>query len=509
MARKKTPPPGSSPSPAPTPDDETKQAAPEPTEPTESSTRASKPRATPRPKKAMGRPGKPRAPRGGGPPSPDELYSRALDLVVKASEAFDPKRRKTLAEEALKLSPDCAEAYLLLAEVAKNRKTALGLFEQAVAAAERVLGPAMFAEGVGHFWGLLETRSYMRARAGLAEAAWVSGRRAEAVDHLVDMLRLNPDDNQGLRYLLAGWLLNLDRLDDLDALLERYDEDSATWLFTRALASFRSGGDSPAARKLLNAAKKANKHVIGYLTGTKTLPPEPPPYYSPGDDDDAVLYVANHLGAWKSTPGSLTWVRSSAAPKKRKPKAKRAEGPSPAAAERLLGLPAEVDTWQADCRQFHRRIEVGGERIRPWMVLVSSRTRELVIGHAMVEQEPSAEALWDVVARAMERPLTGEPHRPVGDPGAGRLDLAGPGKPARSGRRRPRTDRGARPDRLPLREPGHPPRRGAPVGHPRHAGRHQASGRAVLPGRRRLLRPRPLAGPGVRGDHPGRMRPLR
>ena len=72
-----------------------------------------------------------------------------------------------------------------------------------------------------------------------------------------------------------------------------------------------------------------------------------------------------------------------------------------------------MDAWQADFRQFARRIEIAGERVRPWMVLVSSRTHDLVLAHALTEQAPSPEELWDLVAAAMERPAAGEPHRPT------------------------------------------------------------------------------------------------
>ena len=47
------------------------------------------------------------------------------------------------------------------------------------------------------------------------------------------------------------------------------------------------------------------------------------------------------------------------------------------------------------------------------MVLVSSRTRDLVLAHALTEQAPSPEALWDIVASAMEQPAAGDPHRPT------------------------------------------------------------------------------------------------
>ena len=337
---------------------------------------------------------------------------RARALVLKAVEALDPKRRVALAKEAVATSRDCAEGYILLAEMAKSRKQALSLYEQALKAATRVLGPDFLEENEGSFWFLRETRPYMRARLGLAEALWASGRRVEAVDHLLAMLRMNPDDNQGLRYILAGWLLNLDRLDDLDALLEAFDERSSTWSYTKALVAFRKGGDSPQARKLFAAAKKSNKHVPAYLLGRKPLPPEQPALYRPGDEDDAVLYVGNHLGAWKSVPGAIAWVRSKTKERRRRPKGTNIVGPSPAIQERLRNLPSEMDAWQADFRQFSRRVEIAGERVRPWMVLVSSRTRDLVLAHALTEEAPSPEELWDIVAGAMERPAAGDPHRP-------------------------------------------------------------------------------------------------
>src|SRR5258707_428258 len=83
----------------------------------------------------------------------------------------------------------------------------------------------------------------------------------QAFEHWQDMLRLNPNDNQGVRYTLAGFLLFLDRDDDLADLLEQYpDEGTAAWAYTKALLAFRQHGDTPAARQFLKEAKKTNKH---------------------------------------------------------------------------------------------------------------------------------------------------------------------------------------------------------------------------------------------------------
>jgi len=43
----------------------------------------------------------------------------------------------------------------------------------------------------------------------LAEVLWHPGEREVVIAHLQDMLRLNPGDNQGLRYTLASWLLTV------------------------------------------------------------------------------------------------------------------------------------------------------------------------------------------------------------------------------------------------------------------------------------------------------------
>ena len=176
--------------------------------------------------------------------SADTPLQQAQVVFFQALDEPDPKKRVKLAKQALALSPDCADAYVLLSEQAKTAKEAVGLLEQAVAAGERAIGPAAFRDDVGHFWGLLETRPYMRAREGLAHALWGSGRRDDAVGHLQEMLRLNPNDNQGARYTLASWLADLDRDEELGQLLDRYDEGSTTWVYTRSLLAFRRGGDS-------------------------------------------------------------------------------------------------------------------------------------------------------------------------------------------------------------------------------------------------------------------------
>jgi tetratricopeptide (TPR) repeat protein len=350
----------------------------------------------------------------GGRGEADTPRDRAQDLVYQAFESDDPEERQRLARQALEIWPDCADAYVVLAEQAPSRKAALQMYEQGVAAGERALGEAVFRDQVGHFWLILETRPYMRARYGLAESLWMAGRRDEAVAHLRDMLRLNPNDNQGLRYTLAAWLLLMDRDEDLRRLLDQYDEGSAFFAYTRALLAFREHGDTPEARALLKAAKKANKHVPAYVLGRKSVPFESPPYYGMGDESEAVSYAEMFLSGWRATPGAVNWLRANEKARSRKrAKEPAAEGPTPAVKEALRELPQVFDVWQADCRQAPIWVGGEGDMVRPWLMLVLSQSDELILGHAIIEERPGTEQLWDVLAGAMEQPEAGEAHRPT------------------------------------------------------------------------------------------------
>jgi tetratricopeptide (TPR) repeat protein len=240
----------------------------------------------------------------------DTELLEAQDLMYEAFDARGP-RRAALARQALAISPDCADAYLLLAEeTASSAEEARELFEQGVAAGERALGPEPFEEDVGHFWGLLETRPYMRARAALAETLWALDRREEAVEHHRDMLRLNPNDNQGLRDRQAEWLLWLERYEELDVLFAAYDEDAGAALaYSKALAAFRREGASAEAEQLLEDAQESNPHVIDFLTGRKALPKQLPDYVGFGDETEAVDYAAGATALWASVPGALAWLQ--------------------------------------------------------------------------------------------------------------------------------------------------------------------------------------------------------
>jgi len=241
----------------------------------------------------------------------NEKLAQAQELIYQAWEEDNPAKRIILAHQALQISPDCADAYILIAEEeASSLKEALEYYKEGVEAGKRSLGEDFFEENIGHFWGLIETRPFMRSMEGYANCLWKSGKRKESIETYEEILGLNPGDNQGIRYILLDLYLTVNDTSSLNRLLKDYeDEYSADWLYTFALVKFRKLGDRPTAQRALKRAIKYNPYVPDYLTRKKRIPAKIPDIIGFGDENEAIAYVSNHLNYWRQTEGAVDWLK--------------------------------------------------------------------------------------------------------------------------------------------------------------------------------------------------------
>ena len=245
-----------------------------------------------------------------GARSRDDAIARAQEVMYEAWDRATSRSRIALAHKALAISPLCADAYNLLAEEAATPAEARDLYARGLDAGELALGPEGFEEYEGHFWGFLETRPYMRARHGLAIALLELGEEEAALEHFRAMLKLNPGDNQGIRYLLLGCLLRRDDAAAVKELLAAYeDEWSAYWLYTRALVAFQEGhaAERKTAR-VVQDAWSANRHVPAILAGVEPPATSENGYITVGGADEATDYVRDCGPAWRETPGAVVWL---------------------------------------------------------------------------------------------------------------------------------------------------------------------------------------------------------
>jgi len=241
------------------------------------------------------------------PESTDDK-SRSLDLAFQAYEEPVSKGKK-LIKEALRLDPNNAEAYNYLASIEKDVDKAMKLFEKAIKAGEKTLGKKFFQEEKGHFWGIIKTRPYMRAKAGLASCLEVKNETDKAIAIFEEMLELNPDDNQGIRYFLSTSLLGKNDLTKFKSFMNKFPkEDCAVWNYNNALYHFKKTGRSTKTEKALRKAYNGNKYVIDYILGFKEFPGELPEFIGIGDENEAIMYVCETLGIWNQSEDAFNWL---------------------------------------------------------------------------------------------------------------------------------------------------------------------------------------------------------
>lgn len=236
---------------------------------------------------------------------------KAAELVRRAKESGTSGRAAVrLAEAALELYPDLAEAYLILADEAPDEHEGRKLLNKGMEAARRELGEERYAGSKGLFWDVPEGRTYLNICRSYAESCWFGGRVDEAADVLKSILELDAGDHTGARYLLLAAYLYSDRLEEAERVLEQYGEDdgAAAFAYDRIILEFKRHGVTSRLKMLYRVATGVNKHVPDYLLGVRVLPYNLPDFIGRGDANEAIEYVILHSRLWASLPELLKWM---------------------------------------------------------------------------------------------------------------------------------------------------------------------------------------------------------
>lgn len=203
----------------------------------------------------------------------DDPSVEAQELVYDGWERVadgDAAGARKVLQKALRLDPTLADAHNALAALAATPSDAEALYRRAYTLAREAL--VSESPEAALWWGEIDTRPYMRARHGLGLALEAQGRFREAISEYEALLELNPNDNQGVRYLLAPTYL---KAGDLPGALVAYDRYDAAYpddsgdpdhAFLYGLALWATGRAADAAR-VWNRAVFDNLYLAPALLG--------------------------------------------------------------------------------------------------------------------------------------------------------------------------------------------------------------------------------------------------
>jgi hypothetical protein len=162
-------------------------------------------------------------------------------------------------------------------------------------------------------WAILENRPLLRLlSAGLSGHSDWSAPECEV--RLKLLLRLNPNDNLGLRGEYMNALLRSGRDADALALAEAYPNDFLMETgFGQVLALYRLGRLDEAAQALTTAQQHFAPKAASYLYRARPAKPKLTlGFYTPGGADQAWLYREQMREVWQATPGALEWLKAQA-----------------------------------------------------------------------------------------------------------------------------------------------------------------------------------------------------
>mgnify|MGYP003387911476 CR=1 FL=1 len=231
-----------------------------------------------------------------------------LDAAWEALDSEESEIAATHARKALTLAPDEIDAYSLLAEIAATAAEKQALLREAVRIGTHEWSACFRKPSETSFWLSLGTRPYMRAVHSLSIVLWDTGaadKRLEAVGFARHLLRLNPNDNQGIRFLLLAWLPIVHQW---ARAAQPARPETTYW---HALHLFRAG--SSQADEFLTAAIAINPHVPAMLASKRQpmMPPGDSVAFRSPEEAQAYSHMAHE--AWRATPKAMAWLKTIAA----------------------------------------------------------------------------------------------------------------------------------------------------------------------------------------------------
>jgi tetratricopeptide (TPR) repeat protein len=245
---------------------------------------------------------------------PEQPFNELIDafddlLALHEDRALSDSAYAKELQALIDLAPDMIDAHAHLAfhwyRLGKPRK-ALDAALGGLRIANRLI-PEGFTGRIE--WGHLENRPYLRALQGAALACMRLRRHTESVALIERMLACNPNDNQGVRYLLGSEALRAGDAAKARAVIEQEGASYPPYLYELGLV-YLLAGEWAGAATALRRGFFLNPYIAEMLNGNPA-PRRMPVWHgsSHEDPDEAASYLEMHGRLWEKFPDLKLFVR--------------------------------------------------------------------------------------------------------------------------------------------------------------------------------------------------------
>ena len=240
----------------------------------------------------------------------DEFLKEANKIARKAWQEKNYKKKVRLAKEALSLSENCSEAYIILSyDNSLNDSQKKDLAEKAVEVSKNIIGEENIDKFINKCLDYEVTNGYYSSKYRLGSLLWSIGEKEEAIKNFKELIKLCPNDRLLVRSILLSWLISVDRFDEAFEILEQYKNDNLVGTrLSRVLYLFKNN-ELEEAKRNLRLANSINPFVLKYIIKQKKVTTSHNEFKKLGSEEEAVFYMKYAEAAWDNVEGSREWVK--------------------------------------------------------------------------------------------------------------------------------------------------------------------------------------------------------
>ena len=240
----------------------------------------------------------------------------AFEVLLKMEDGINSyEEYGEVRADAQKASFICSNNLIVLNALmvtAPDKKQRQRWMEKGITLANKIFDAEYENEHKGHYWGLIETRPFIRMLITQMDFLTEAGKRKEAIEIGERIIYLNENDNNGIRDELQMLCLIEKRYDDYIALTEKYPNDfSCGFYYNYALYLYLiEGAGHPDTKQAMIEAIEFNPFVLDFLTKKKVTSNAPIHRYNPKDEAGATLYYNDSKKLWLSAFGVQKWLKT-------------------------------------------------------------------------------------------------------------------------------------------------------------------------------------------------------